>query len=69
MFQTTAKQIVDTMDAEIEDAENQIKSIIEEMEKGEENVEKELESITECEEKINSLSKRLDDMIFQLLDE
>lgn len=69
LFQTTAKQFTDAMDAEIEDAENQIKTIIAEMEKGEENVEKELKAIGECEEKINSLSKQLDDMIFQLLDE
>ena len=69
MFQTTTKQITEAMDAEIEDAKNQIECIIEEMEKGEEHVEKELQSIAICEEKINVLSKKLDDMIFQLLDE
>jgi len=69
MFKKTAFQITGAMDAEIDDTENQIKKMIAELEKGAENVERELKEIALCEEKINTLSKQLDDMIFQLLDE
>ena len=69
MLKSTASQITSAMDTEIFETENQIKQLIAELEKGAENVERELQEVAECEEKINVLSKRLDDMIFQLLDE
>lgn len=64
-----AEKVVQSLDIEINETENQVKGIIAELEKGKENAAKREKFIAASEEKINDLSKRLDNLIFRLVEE
>lgn len=66
-FNEIVTSIISSLDAEIQEVDNQVKGIIAEMEKGQENVEKRETVIDGCEAKIKALSSSLDELIFQLV--
>lgn len=57
-----ALQLTNVMDVEITETENQVNAIIEEMEKGKENIRQKEVSIKRCEDSINNLIAKLDDL-------
>ena len=68
-FTDLAGQVTSAVDIEITETENQVKLIIEEMERGKENIEAKEVAISKSEEEIKAVSGRLDELIFQLVEE
>ncbi len=67
-FQEKADEIVESVSKELEDVEEQLNAVIREKEKGEKEVELRKESLKESEKKIHVLNRRLDDLIFALVE-
>lgn len=67
-FTEIADRAVSAMDAEIKSVEEQIQGVIKEMEKGKENVAARELVLNNSETKIKALNKRLDDLIFELVE-
>lgn len=68
-FTEIVDQMVGAVDGEIQETENQVESIINEMEKGKENIKMKEEAISNCENRIKEISTKLDNLIFQLVEE
>lgn len=67
-FQEKADEIVESVSKELADVEEQLNAVIREKEKGEKEVELRKESLKESEKKIHALNRRLDDLIFALVE-